>query len=300
MSWVNAAILSGIPLGIGNIIDSHLLSRRIPGFRTFLLPMGTVYIIYGVVLFILFPLPEGVTLQTVLAAVISCVLRSIGIITMLYTMKSEEVSRVVPVTNTYPIFVAIMAVLLLGENLSYLKWLAIIIVVAGAVMISIKQTPSGATEWLSKPFILLFGVSLVLAGANIISKYALAYISFWNMSSFFAVSLACIIFLISLRPNTIRQLNNLKKRNSTIGLIAFAETLGMVTMVLVHMAIEGGPVSLVSAVIGIRPIFVVIFALIVSRISPTFLVWQPGKGMLALRFIATAMIVGGVTIIYLT
>jgi hypothetical protein len=59
-------------------------------------------------------------------------------------------------------------------------------------------------------------------------------------------------------------------------------------------------VSLVSTVVSSRPIFVVIFALILSRVSPMFLQWQPGKAMLVLRLIAITMIVGGIAIIYLT
>jgi len=83
-------------------------------------------------------------------------------------------------------------------------------------------------------------------------------------------------------------------------LIAFNETLAPVASILLFLALQSGPVSLVSTIVSSRPIFVVIFALILSRILPRFLVWQPGKGMLALRLIATAMIVGGITIIYLT
>jgi len=300
LNWVNAAILSAATLSAANIIDSHLLSRRMPNFQVYLLPVGTIYLIFGWILFTLFPLPEGITLWPVLVAVISCILRTAGIIILLYTLIREEVSRVIPVAHTYPIFVAIMAAPLLGESLGYLKWLAIIIVVAGAVMISVKQSPSGATTWLSKPFLLLFGASLLFAISNVASKYALAYISFWNMSWFIALCLAGVFLLISLRPHTIRQLINLEKRSLAIGLITLTEILAMGAMILTFLAIEKGPVSLASAVIGSRPIFVVILALLLSRVSPMFLEWQPGKGMLALRLIATAMIIGGITIIYLT
>jgi len=232
-------------------------------------------------------------------AVASGILRTASVIIMLYVMRREEVSRVIPIVYTYPIFVAIMAVPLLGESLSYLKWLAIIIVVAGAVMISAKQSSSGATTWLHKPFLLLFGASLFFATADIASKYALAYISFWNMSWLGGFCLSGISLLISIRPHILRQLGNMKQRNSAIGLLAFNETLAMVGIIILFWAIERGTVSLVSTITGSRPIFVVIFVLILSRISPVFLEWQPGKGMLTLRLIATAMIVGGITIIYL-
>jgi len=59
-------------------------------------------------------------------------------------------------------------------------------------------------------------------------------------------------------------------------------------------------VSLVSTIISSRPIFVLTYALILNRVLPTFLEWQPGRRMLALRLIATAMIVSGIAIIHLT
>ncbi len=300
MSWDNIALLSAVILAAVNIIDSHLISKRMPSLLAFLLPIGTIYLIYGLILFVLFPLPEGITLWPVLAAVGAGILRTGAVTIMLYVMKREEVSRIIPVVYTYPIFVAIMAVPLLGESLGYLKWLAIIIVVAGAVMISVKQRPSGAANWLSKPLLLLFGSSLAFALADIASKYALNYLSFWNASWLGTFCLSGIYLIASLRPRILRQLNDMTQRNSAMGLIAFNETLAMTGVILLYRAIEQGTVSLVSTILGSRPIFVVIFALILSRAAPKFIEWQPGKGMLALRFIATAMIVGGITIIYLT
>lgn len=271
-----------------------------PGLRAFLLLVGIFHLTYGLLSFYLFPLPEGVGILPVLVAVASGILRATAATIMLYNLQREEVSRVIPVVYTYPIFVAIIAVPLLGETLAYLQWLAIIIVVAGAVMVSVRQSPSGSTIWLGKPLLLLFSSSLFFAMADITSKYALAYISFWNMFSLTAFCISGIFLLVSLRPHILTQLSNMKRRNSAIALLAFNETLAPTAVVLLFWALEGGLVSLVSTIASSRPIFVVIFALILSRILPGFLEWQPGKGMLALRLVATAMIVGGIAIIYLT
>jgi len=299
VDWASVALLSAAVLGLVNIIDSHLVSRRMPSLRAFLLLIGIVHLIYASVLFSLFPLPEGMGIWPVLVAVASGILRTGAITIMLYTMKREEVSRVVPVVYTYPVFVAIMAVPLLGETLYYLQWIAIIIVVAGAVMVSARRSPGGSATWLGRPLLLLFGSSLLFAMADIASKYALAFISFWNMFWFSALCMSGI-FLLSIRPHIIRQLSNMKQRNSTIALLAFNETLAPIGIALSFWAIQRGPVSLVSTIIGSRPIFVFIYALIISRVSPMFLEYQPGKAMLALRLIAITMIVGGIAIIYLT
>ncbi len=299
MSWVNIAILSAAALGVVNVIDSHLISKRLPNLQVFMMPSGIVALTYSLVLFNVFPLPDGTSVGTLLVAVASGILRTGAFIIMLYILRREEVSRVVPIVYTYPIFVAIMAVPLLGESLYYQEWLAIIIVVAGAVMISGRKGPSGAATWRVKLLLLLFGSSLLYAIADIASKYVLTYISSWSLLWLIGFCSSSIFLLVSIRPHFIRQLINLKQRNSVMVLIGFSEILAWVGVWLLLWAIERGPVSLVSAITGSRPIFVVIFALILSRVSPMFLEWYPSKGKIVVQLIATAMIVGGITIIYL-
>jgi len=299
VDWVNIAILSAAVMGVVNILDSHLLSKRMPGLRAFLLPVGIIHLIYGSLLFVLFPLPEGTGIWPVLVAVASGVLRTAAVIIMLDSLKREEVSQVIPVVYTYPIFVAIMAVPLLGESLNYLQWLAIVIVVVGAVMVSARQSPAGSTSWRSKPLLILFSSSLLFAMADIAGKYALAYISFWNLFSLSAFCMSSIFLLVSTHPHIIRQLVEVNQRKSVVGLLVFNETLAPVGIALSFWALERGPVSLVSTIISSRPMFVLMFALVVNRLSPMFLEWDSGKGMLALRLIATAMIVGGIAIIHL-
>ena len=65
-------------------------------------------------------------------------------------------------------------------------------------------------------------------------------------------------------------------------------------------ALEKGPVSLVSTITGSRHVFVLTYAFILSRLTPSFIDWQYGKGLLVLRVVSIAMIVGGITILYLT
>ena len=181
VDWVSIAILSTAVLGLVNILDSHLVSRRMPSLRAFLLPASIVILAYGLVLFYLFPLPEDIGIWPLTVTIASGIIRTISVTIMLYIMKKEEVSRIIPLVSTYPVFVAIMAVLFLGETLYYLQWIAIMIVVAGAVMVSARWSPGGSTTWLGASFFLLIGASLLMAVANVTAKYALAYVYFWNM-----------------------------------------------------------------------------------------------------------------------
>jgi drug/metabolite transporter (DMT)-like permease len=299
VNWVSIAILSAAVLGTVNIIDSHLLSRRMPSLASFLLPVGTIALIYGLVLLILFPIPEGTSQLTLLVALASGFLRSVAIVIMLYTMRREEISRIIPVVHTYPVLVAIMAIPILGESLVFLQWLAVIIVVAGAVMVSIRKGSAGKGTWLGKSFALLICSSLLMAAANIASKYALAYISPWNMFCLSAFCISLLFLPLSLRLSTFNQLRQIQHQGLVLPLLIFNETLALAGVMLALWAIKQGPVSLVAPILGTRPIFVFMSALILSRISPMFLEWHWTRATLALRFVAIAMIVAGVAIIHL-
>lgn len=300
MNWTSAAILSAATAGVVNIIDSHLLSRRMPGLRSFLLPVGAIHLVFAIVLFFVFPLPENTEPRVILIALLSGTARVIAVLIMLYNLTREDVSRVIPVVQTYPVFVAIIAVPLLGESLYPLQWLAIIIVVAGAVMVSIQHSSSGATTWLGKPFILLLASSLLFALADISSKYVLDYISFWNMFYLTAFCISGVFLLVSARPYILKQLSNIENRSTTLVIIFFNEVLAPLGIVLSIWALANGPVSLVSPIVGSRPMFVVLFALVLSRLAPGFLKWQSSRRIIALRLIGTAMIVGGISFISLT
>ncbi len=300
VDWVSIAVVSTAVLGMVNIIDSHLLSRRMPSLQVFLLPAGTISLVYGLVIFYLFPLPDDVGFWPLMVTTGSGIARTLSLIILLYTLKMDEVSRVIPMASTYPIFVAIIAIPVLGETLGYLGWIAVIIVVAGAAIVSTRQSPTGSTTWLGRAFFLLAGSSLLMAVANVSTKYALDYISFWHMYWITIFCMAGIFILISLRPRILKELGNMKQRNSSIALIAFNEILVVAGVAMSFRAMEMGPISLVSTIASSRPVFVVIYAIILSRTYPAFLKWQTSKGILALRLIAIAMIVGGIVIIYIT
>jgi len=281
-----------------SIIDSHLITKRMPGIRVYLLVLASFHLVCSFVFLSLFPIPVGTGALPVMVAVTSGILRTSSIIIMFYTLKKEEVSQVVPIVYTYPVFVAIMAVPLLGEALSSLDYLAIVMVVVGAIAVSFRQSSSGSIVWRGKSMLLLLGSSLLLAMADITSKYAVDYISPWSMFWLFGFCMCGIFILAALCPHTLRQLSNMKQKGSTMAWLVLNVILSSMSIVLMFLALEAGPVSLVSTVMGGgRPLFVFMFAFILSRILPRFIEWHADGGMLALRLIAIAVIVGGVVII---
>ena len=299
MNWADSAVLSAAILAAVNVIDSYLITKRLPSIRAFLTLAGLIAVIYGSIAFCLFPLPEGVGAFPILMAVTSSILRAIGIVLFLYVMQTEEVSRIMPIVNIHPVFVAILAIPLLGESLIHLEWMAITLTVAGAILISMKPGLGKFREWFGKPLMLPFVAALLMAFANLASKYALEHISFWNMYTIGALGLAFVLLSVSLRPAVLREIYALKRPVSTLSLMAINETMAPIAALLLFWSIERGPVSLVSAISGSQPIFVFFYALILSRTSSMLLEQRMGRRAMAIRSLAIAMIVGGITIIHL-
>ena len=300
MDWTTAAILSAAIIGGASIMDSHLLTRRLPSLGTFLLPASPVFITLGLLVFHFLPLPENLPWQIVLLAVVAGIMRGVAILTMLYHLKKQEVSRVIPIIYSYPVFVAVMAVPLLGETLGHLQWLAIIIVVMGAMVVSAEKSPVGNHGWLGRTTLYLFLTGLLFAGADVITKYVLSYISFWHGYAFAAFCIAAVFLIFSMRTQTLKQLRDMKQKKVTLTMLFANEIIAPSAVILSYWAMQNGPVSLVSTIVGSRPVFVFIYTLILSRILPGFLIKTPSMKILVVRLVAILMIFGGLSIIYLT
>ncbi len=265
----------------------------------FLLPASLVILVVSLVAASLFPLPSGLDGQTLLIAVLSGVLRTLSLGILLYTFRMEEVSRVIPIIYSYPVLVAIMAVPLLGEALSYLEWLAIIIVVSGAIMVSAERNTAGNKSWLRRTTFYLTVAGVCFASADVTTKYVLGYISFWNAYALTAVSISSAFFIFSMRLQTIRELRDMKQRKLTLTMLVLNEIIAPMAIILSYWAMQRGPVSLVSTIVGSRPVFVAIYTIIISRILPGFLMKIPSMKVFMLRLVAILMIFGGISIIYL-
>lgn len=91
----------------------------------------------------------------------------------------------------------------------------------------------------------------------------------------------------------------MKERSLALGLLTFNECIALVGVILAFWAMEQGPVSLVSTVLSIRPCFVFIYALALSRIFPAMLEERLSRGIAITKIISISLIIGGVTLLTL-
>jgi len=297
--WVAGALGASVLFGFINNLDSHLISRRMPGLRAFLVITCLVILVIIQPFIFLFPVPAGVQVDIVAAALVSTLVRAGAVIIMLFSFKSEEVVGVVPLVYTYPVFVALTAVPLLGESLNAWQWLAVLIVAAAAVLVALRPKNNGAGRWLGKNFPILVVAALLFAGADISGKYALQELDSFTLYWISMLTLVILSLGFSLRPKVIRILKTITRPWATAGLVMVNETLVVCAAMLSFWAMKNGPISLVSTILASRPVFVFITAIVLSRVFPGFVYWQSGGRALRYKFGATLAIITGIAIIYL-
>jgi hypothetical protein len=115
---------------------------------------------------------------------------------------------------------------------------------------------------------------LLWAIANVTNKYALGYISFWNSSGLIFMFSALIFMAMFLRKQALRDIASLKNKRQTIGLALGNQVLVMVGATLSFWATQLGSVSLAAAILNSRPLFVFIFAAIIGRFAPNFIIHE--------------------------
>ena len=299
MTWLPIAISSSAITAVVSILDSHLITKRFPSLAAFLAPIGIFHFVVGLVVIAINPLPEGTGAGVVAVAFASGIVRVTAALLMLRTMRSEEVSRIMPVVNTFPIFVAVLAVPVLGETLGLVEWLAIIITVSGAVLISAQWDSESKGIRLRKSFVTLMIYSILFGAANTGSKYALDYMSFWSMYGINSLCLGGIFLIYSLRPSVLGEIRQMKQRSKVLGLAGFNETLTIAGFAMSFWAMEQGPISLVSTILGTRPAFVFIFALALSFFLPAVLNERFSRGVIITRVVSIGLVIGGVALLTL-
>ena len=293
-TWVLLALASTIISALINLLDSHLMTQRMPGWRAYVLICDSLTLPVGIIMLIVFPPPAGLGMRPWMAILGSTLASSVAVILILQAMKSEHVSRIAPLTSTSPIFVAALAFLFLGEKLAWHQLLGIATIVIGAVLISLKWDVKNKAHLNSRSVLMLLTAAVFIAASNVANKYALGYMSYWNDATLLFLTSAVLFLAVCIRPSVIREVVGLRERRLTIGLALINQAVALFVSILAYWAYQLGPVALVSAVFNSKPLFIFVFAALAGRFFPRFLPPErSNRKAVFIRAGATALVVGG-------
>lgn len=294
MAWIVYSLLAGVIWAIVNIIDKFVISKLVkkPIVQIIFLGLMSLLTAIGVAIF------HGIGVISpwhVIVALISGVLYTGMTLFYFKAMMADDVSSVIPLFKLNPLFVAILASIFLGEVFTPVKYLAVLLLLIGSMMINYQKSSSII---LSKAFWLVAISAIFLAVSQILNKYLLNFSDYWTVFSWVRIGsfVAVIPLIVTQWPNLVYTVKH--QGGKTIGLISLSELLNLAAVLLITIATVTGFVTLTNALSMLQPLFVLIFASLISIYYPKILKEETSGSSILLKALAIViMIIGAVLIV---
>jgi transporter family protein len=296
MTWLTAALLSTGLFALVSVLDKRLVEQLFPSFSTFNVAFGLLQFFVAPVFFIIAFTTVGFDGGSGIPwAIAAGIVWAIGLSLFFYGLRLEEVSRAAPMQAIAPIFVAVIAVTFMGDELSLAQWVAIVLVVVGAVMVSLRQENGRYRIAHGRAFLVLLASSFALGVAFIVTGEAVERMNVWAVQSFRAMFMGLGVLAVSWRPALNAELRKALRDRKAVGVLFLAEgTMAPVAALLFAVGLSLGPVAVVSAVTSSRPLIVLVLSTLLSTRIWNVLNEPLDRATLGLKVFSTALIVGAV------
>lgn len=266
LEWFVLTVLSTIVFSMLDLVEKHLISSRIRSPLMLAIFVAIFYPINLIAIPAMFPLD-----LTFLPSIISF---GIGVgmgLAYLLFMKSiqvEEVSRVVTLHYTYPLFIAPMAFFFLGEGLGVANYAGIVLLVASTFIISYKKI--GKDILFSPALPLMVGLNIAIAIENVIAKYLFETYNFWSFLFWVIAGMIAVRVLFLLIPRIRRDFSSITFDKKLIGYGLAIAFLFLGANMLYYGAVSLYFVSIVSALSAVQPMVLLAIALIIAHLKPGY------------------------------
>jgi len=190
-----------------------------------------------------------------------------------FAMMKEQGTNVVSLIYTSPLFVAILALLFLGEQLTLANYFGILILIFSAFLVLYKKLDA---KNIALGIVLVY--AFFSAVARVASKSALENVDIWSYFFWFLVGgIAGTFILAAIRP---RRLASAWRRVDARLLLLFVATtgLGELGFVLLYSAFSIGSVVLASGLSAVQPTVVYVYSAILARVRPGIIPAERASG----------------------
>jgi len=227
-------------------------------------------------------------------------------------LHQSEATKVVPVVGAFiPVFSFLLSYLFLGEALSQKGLLALFILIAGGVLISVKRKQESRIKKIFHHVMMFFGsrkselhptgrliansliAAFIFASYYVLIKYI--YLNQPFLGSYIWTRFGSFIgaLLLVALPSNRALIFAKKTRKSAIKNLPFflaIRLLAVAAFILLNYAISLGNVSLINALQGVQYIFLIVIVLILSEAYPKIIKEEMSGAVLAQKFIGMLMV----------
>lgn len=309
MIWVLLALGAHAGNAVVFAVDKALLERKSVISDPVRYAMMSA-VLAGLAAVVLLFVPSWPTVFVLAWSGLAGVLRVGALVAFFIALKNGDSSRVVPVAGSIvPLVTLIMAVTILGEALVAQQMLAVGILIAGGVLLSVKLTAGGG--WTAKVALATIISGFLFAANFVAMKYVydfsgpfLAVFAYGRiMEALMAVVILGPIVLRGrgrspARKRKTKAKSDLQKQLrgvlSVVGLVFVGnKLLAAGAFMLLSYAISLGSVSVVNALQGTQYVFLLAMAWAISRWRPKIFKEEMTRMALWQKFSGTVLVVVG-------
>ena len=304
MHWFFIALGAPFLWGITNIFDQYLVvkysvGRRGSGGLVLFSSLIGIFVAGAIGIFVSGVF--GIPLLDKLLLIIVGGITIAWVILYLFTLEIEEVSSVVPLMLTIPIFGYVLGYLFLGEILAQQQLIGSLIILFGVFLISIDFSGTKRQiKW--RPTLYMLVSCLLVAIAGIIFKYVTVGNNFWVSSFWEYVGLGGVGILIYLFIPKYRNefmLMNREGGKKIFTLNTVSEIMTIIGNLLTNYALLLAPVTMVYLVGSFQPAIVLFLTLFATKFFPNIAKENTTERVLLPKVIAIIIMIVGSVLLFI-
>jgi uncharacterized membrane protein len=251
-------LLSPFLWGFMNVVDKYMIAHRVKTPLSYAMIVAGINILYAGIIG-LFLHWSGYGWKDLIWPIFPGILLGAQVFFYYTLLEKEDVSHIIGILYVYPIIVAFLSFLFLGEVLSLLGYLGVIIALSGAIMLNMRAKK---INWKVGIWTMLVFICIVALDEFLV-KVATNHLPAMNGFVINNVALGFTVLLGLFHP-AIRQGLIYELRNIPLALLTELTTVA--SNIVMYLAMEGLPVAIVSSVGSLQPLAALIFESIANRL----------------------------------
>lgn len=297
MHWFFITLGAPALWAVCNHIDKHLLEKYFKNAGVGALMIFSALIgVFVVPLIVLFH-PSVLIIEPLQAILLitESIIMLLAVLIYLHALRNDEASIIVPLFQTMPIFLFILARIFLKEHLTTLQIVGGSLIIIGAVAISldIRQT---LPKFKAKIFFPMIFSSFLLSVSALIFKFVALETNFWTATFWeylggIVLGFFFLLFIKKYRKDFVKTFQN--NRSHVVALNGLNEILNIAATMLMRFASLLAPLAVVQVMNGFQSVFVFVYGIALTLLFPRFSKESLIKKDLAQRIVAIIIIFVG-------
>lgn len=301
MNWLLIALAAPALWAVGNYIDKILIDKYFKGrgVGALVIFSGLIGIFVLPAVYLWQPSVTGLPVSQAAIAIMSGMFGVIAIWLYLIALKQDETSIIVPLFQTIPVFAFILGYFFLGEILTIRQAAGSILILTGAVLLSLKWERSMPKPKVTVLLLMLLS-SFLIALSGLLFKWVALDANFWATVFWgYAGDMIIGLLFFACLSGYRREFLGVIRTNALpiVSLNILNEFLYMVGVLIFRFAMLLAPLALVQTINGFQPLFVLILGILLSVFFPRLVSEDMRKGTLSQKILSILIIFVGTYLI---